>query len=539
MLTSLETIPKDRTLSYDLCIIGTGPAGITLATELADSGMRICMLESGGLQKTARGNELRRVVSTGISIKEHSRERAVGGTSTTWSGLSSALDPVDLGPRSYVAASGWPLLYEELRSYWEVAALRYRFPAHPLFRAFKNLRNRGKLQPRWENISEKVFLAPAEPPRFGTEWKGTFQRENVDVVCHATVTKLCGATGRVDYAVVVSDTKEQYRIHAKVFVLAAGGIENSRLLLASGMGNEHDQVGRYFMNHLKNNYGIITLHTPLGDCPYYFGCLSDGFAGYAGLRLSEDVQRSRGVLNSYVRLEPLFPWSGNDGVASAVFLFKQMESVFRAWKKNQSGKVVSLRDYAETGDDTPLQESSPGRATAKAVFSVIAHMSSVARYMYARLVSKESPLIRSIRVRNFMEMEPCAENRVILGETRDVYGQLVPRVHHVPSALDRQSLIELHHTLDKEIRAQGIGVLDSKLDSVLPWPINQDSSHHLGGTRMGVDPMTSVVDPNLRVHTVDNLYCAGGSVFPTSGCANPTFTICALSIRLAEHLRKQ
>jgi choline dehydrogenase-like flavoprotein len=99
-------------------------------------------------------------------------------------------------------------------------------------------------------------------------------------------------------------------------------------------------------------------------------------------------------------------------------------------------------------------------------------------------------------------------------------------------------LIALHEALAEECRRADVGELRTSLATAETWPVDQDASHHLGTTRMGSDPRTSVVDPDCRVHTVPNLYVAGGSVFPTGGCANPTFTIVALAIRLAGHLRE-
>jgi choline dehydrogenase-like flavoprotein len=136
-----------------------------------------------------------------------------------------------------------------------------------------------------------------------------------------------------------------------------------------------------------------------------------------------------------------------------------------------------------------------------------------------------------------MEMEPDPENRVTLSDALDANGVPVPRVAHRCTELDRRSLVALHEELGRELESTGVGRLESDLATADPWPVDQDASHHMGTTRMGTDPATSVVDPDLRLHTIGNVWCAGASVFPTSGCANPTLTIVALSIRLARHLR--
>src|SRR4051812_23487662 len=304
---------------YDVCIVGTGPAGTTVANELAGSGLRIALLESGKLAPTRHGDELRRVTSEGIFIKDYSRERVLGGASTTWAGLSSPLDACDLAPRGYLKESGWPIEHAELMELYAEAARRYRFPTREMFGAtgFGAMREKGSLHPTWSRVEEKLFLAASEPQNFGREFRSLFDSDAVEVWLDATLVELAGERdgARVREGVVRSSGGREARLRARVFVIATGGIENARLLLLSktpwkqGLGNEHDQVGRWMMNHPKNYCGVLELARPVDSAPYYFGCLHQGFAGYAGLRLPEDVQREKKLLNSYVRLEPLFPWS--------------------------------------------------------------------------------------------------------------------------------------------------------------------------------------------------------------------------------------
>lgn len=550
-MRDLNEISELEPESYDLCIIGTGPAGIVLCSELAATGLRICVLESGGWRKNGHNDELRKVISEGIEIKDHSRERVVGGASSTWSGLSAPLDGVDMAERPFLKVPGWPISREELRPYWAAAGERYRFPKFSAFENFSHLRSQSQLQPKWKNISEKIFLAAGQPQRFGKEFQALFEKENITLFYNATVLNLegikTGDKNRVGHAVVVTPNGKKHIIQARFFILATGGIENVRILLNStnlcqeGLGNEYDQVGRYFMNHPKNNFGVIKLAKPFrDDASYFFGCLKDGYAGYAGLRLKEETQLAMGVLNSYIRLEPIFPWSDNSGVGGAIFLAKKAEYLLNKWKKSQSKETTPLRDYAETGDDNQFQtESNSWSGLIKAGLAVLFHLPSVVQYTYARLVKKNKPVIKKIRVRNFMEMEPNPENRVTLSREKDLNGQFIPLVSHRPSELDRRSLVALHCRLAEELKENSLGELKGVLiNEEKDWPINQDASHHMGATRMGHDPATSVVNQDLRLHGAENVYCAGSSVFPTSGCANPTFTICALSIRLAEHLKK-
>ena len=537
---------------YDLCIVGSGPAGATVAAELAGRGLSICVLESGRLRVTRHADALKQVESTGIHIKDYSRERVLGGASTTWAGLSSPLDDTDLEPRPWLRHSGWPLDGSALFPYYEQAAERYRFPSARRFGpegpdGFGALRGSGRFAPSWRGIEEKVFLACAEPQDFSKEVRHVYESGEVDLYLDASVTELVGERTpeggqRVTAARLRSRGGAERELRARVFVIATGGLENARLLLNSrdlcpaGLGNEHDQVGRYMMNHPKNYHGILHLDEPVEDVPYFFGCLRKGYAGYAGLRLEPSVQAELGLLNSYVRLEPLFPWSDSRGIEALVLLVKRSSFFFRSWKKKHEDEVVSLRDYSETGDDSDLQNERKGVLDWIGLcFSILFDAPKVTRYLFHRL-SRAKPKIRRVRLRNFMEMEPDPDNRVTLSDTRDAHGQPIPSVHHECTEADRRSMLALHERLVEEFPRVGIGRLETTLADEQPWPICQDASHHMGTTRMGEDPQTSVVRPDLRLHSTENVYMAGASVFPTSGSANPTFTIVALSIRLAEHL---
>ncbi len=547
MIIAPRTAPA--TAEYDLCVIGSGPAGITVAAELtrARPGLTIAVLESGALRATAHADTLKVVESSGITIKDYSRERRFGGASTTWAGLSSPFDSADFVHRPWLRHSGWPISREALMPYY-AAATRYRFPELKRFEhgGFDRLRAKGALQPAWDQVEEKVFLACAEAQNFGREHRAIFENAGVDLWLDTTALELVadGARGRVSGARVRTSEGQERTLRARTFVVACGGLENPRLLLnsrdlcAAGLGNERDQVGRYLMNHPKNYRGSIELEHAVGDEPYFFGCLKEGYAGYAGLRLNESVQAELGLLNSYVRLEPLFPWSGSEGVESLVWFAKRSKVLMQWMRRKGRSEAVPLRDYSETGDDSDLQNQRKSIAEVCGLgWNVVRDAPRVAAYGWSRLTRRGAPRTRRVRLRNFMEMEPDPENRVTLSSARCPYGMPIPKVHHVCTTVDRSSLVALHQALARELPRAGIGrLVDGLMQDEAPWPIDQDASHHMGTTRMGTDPATSVVDPTQRLHEVENVYLAGASVFPTSGCANPTFTLVALSIRLAERL---
>lgn len=546
----VESSAGERLVDYDVCIIGGGPAGLTVAGELARiaGGRRICVLESGGRSNTAFADGLREVVASGIAIKEYSRERVLGGASSTWAGLSTPLDEIDFARRPWVPGSGWPISSEELLPFYARASARYGFPNPDAFLAssWTNVLGAGDFVPKWKGLRPKVFLAPVEPPRFASEHVAVFDSARADLFLDATVVRLEGdhESGAVRMAIARNSHGGTLRVAANVFVLAAGGIENPRLLLVSryacdeGLGNENDQVGRYLMNHPKGDCGRIVLDPPLRELPAYFGFLFGEISGFFGLRASEALQRSHEILNSYVRFRPMYDWSHCDGVEAALYYLKRLKSAGRRFRRSRAGEVVPLRDYAETGDETDLQNQRKKLSDHLRLAALVwKGRADVLDYLRHRLSRRRIPLVRSIVVRNFMEMEPRTGNRVTLSQRADALGVAIPKVHHEPGSRDRRTMQILHERLRDELAAAGWGRMVSGIDAgAEPWPVDFDASHHMGTTRMGSDPKASVVDANCRVHSCPNVYVAGSSVFPTGGHANPTYTLVALAIRLAEHL---
>jgi choline dehydrogenase-like flavoprotein len=537
---TFDHLPPPGTPSYDLCVIGGGPAGLTVANEVARRRprLRLCVLESGGRERSVFADELRDVDATGIRVKAHSRERVLGGASSTWAGLSAPLDGIDFEHRPWVPHSGWPLSREELLPYYAAAAERYRFAPLALFEP-EAWRPDGER--RWQRLEWKTFLRNETPQRFGEELADMFERDGVDLCLNATVTRLGGdaETGRATHAAVRTAAGAEGEIRARRFVVAAGGIENARLLLLStfacpdGLGNERGQVGRYLMNHPKGTHGTLVPRRPLPSSLPFFGLGRGPHQGFLGLRLREEEQAARGLLNSYLRLLPVHAWADRPGVQALVGTVRRLRA---GWREADAAMLPP--DPMEVPDPDGEGEPAagwPGWAAAAA--AVARDHRSVRAFLAHHLRGEGGQPVTAFVLRNFMEMAPDPANRVTLGTRRDAFGTPLPAAHHDVGCLDRRSMTAVHEALREDLASGGWARLESGLDEgAEPWPLREDASHHLGTTRMGRDPSTSVVDGQGRVHSAPNVYVAGGSVFPTCGNANPTLTIVALAIRLAEHL---
>ncbi len=521
---------NNKDLIYDICIVGTGPAGMTLCSELSNTNKKICVLESGTLEKNDYADSLRETESDGlIKIRNSSRERVFGGTSTTWSGLSSPMDKVDF--------EKWPIKIEDLEKYY-IKTNKYGFPKFEDFNKSNTdeIKNKSELKLESDKLEEKIFIALDPPWNFANRLKGIFNKDNIDLYLDATVIKINKKDNQsIDNLEITDSKNNKYKVNAKIFVLAVGGIESSRLLLSSNIGNEHDQVGKYIMNHPKDNHGILILNKPIENADYLFGYLNKGFAKYSGFRINENLQKKLNIMNSYMRFEPIFPWTDSRGVADLITITKKMKIFLDWWKKKQKN-IIRLRDWNETGDDRKPQNKKINNFKWNiAIYNMIKDIRKVLSYTLHRLLHNKKLLIKTIRIRNFMDMEPRAENRIILSDKLDINGNRLPKIILNISDIDKYSLMKLHEIFKEEIEKNNIGIFQSNLDKN-KWPIISEASHHLGGTIMGNDNKKSVVDRDLKVHSIENLYICSSSVFPTAGCANPTYTICALAIRLADKL---
>lgn len=500
MLKDAGEVPDGSLLRTGVCIIGAGAAGITLARELEGRGIDVLVLESGGLAPSAENQRLYAGVAAGAlepfpDYSIDSRLRYFGGSTNHWGGQCRPFEEHDFDAREWIPASGWPLTVADLVPHYIRAAAICQIPAFHGPEALDMAIFREQFRDT-DSLAARLFHY-SPPTRFGEVYRQELiGSAKTTILLNANCVSIDAAEGgrSIRELKVRGPGGRHLTVEARQFVLACGGLENARLLLnsdgaaASGLGNERDQVGRYFMEHPSVYAGRFVLWPTPHE-------LRQGiFDVYRGL-----------VTPDGVRLKPSI----------------QTTNVFQ-----KRARTAAVAFFLLPDDPAPQQEE---------VLSTGYRID--ADLMTRSLPSKVGQTFHG-RIWADFEATPNPESRVTLTGERDVLGLLRIRVDWVRNPLDYRSLDRSVRELGRVLHSKSKGRIRVDFDPENPegQPIGYNN-HHMGTTRMGVDPATSVVDRDCRVHGIENLYVAGSSVFPTSGVANPTLTIVALALRMAAHLR--
>lgn len=509
MQLDARAIERETRLGADVCIIGAGPAGLTLARELVASNGTVILLESGGVDSDDELQALNDGVALGSPYRglRATRHRQIGGSANLWNtaieGRAAAkyvpLDHVDFVEHTAFHQSGWPPPFDRshLKPFYERAHTVCGLGAFDSHSA-RWARREGHGPPLTDRDDLTVRVYHAGPAsQFTTALPDEIRRsENIRLVHNATCRSLLAdGARRVVGADATSNAGNVFRVDARLFVVAAGAVENARLLLASAdhgtaLGNQHGWVGRCFMEHPRDySLRLVPQSTDVFHELTFFDLhQSRDNAWIIGrLGLGESALRSHGFPNASVTLLPRprrRPWLAALGRA----LGQQDRPLFQ-------------------------QRASLGYGWSRAA--------NVARSCDA------------LQVLINLEQHPHPDNRVVLGSARDANGVPRAELHWSWRAHEQATLGRLRAFLADRLNALGLGKVHVSTDA-LPDP---NAHHHAGTTRISVDPGHGVTDTDCRVHGIDNLYVAGAAVFPTAGFANPTLTIVALALRLADHLK--
>jgi choline dehydrogenase-like flavoprotein len=519
------------TVDTDICIVGAGAAGLTLARQVASFSRDVCVIEGGDLAPDPEVQQLHDIESTGYAMRPDymSRARCYGGTCNLWAGRNMLLEPSDLEPRGWVPGSGWPIPYSELAAFYPGAARELglaSLDSTPPAWLHRHMSATERQLFAQQGFVPTLSLWGKRPMRFGAAHAAELKRSQVvRVFLNASVLNLIAddAGAAVNAIVAATLNGKRLTIRARTFVLACGGLENARLLLvsndkhANGLGNDRDLVGRYFMDHPRAVHGVMHAGP---DCrfPLLRGRPMAGGKLQLGIGLTSDAQREEGLLNHYVTFE------------------SQTSSYTQAKYQSfiQTMKVVLRRGYAGSRFDLARRhvQNLPNMIYLISPKELMPHL-LYRWYVAAREALPHRRKPRSYVVVYFCEQPPDPESRVTLSRQRDRFGMNLIQLHWRIGEPVYRTVSRLEARLRQGIEKAGIG----RLEEGKGEPVFTDASHHMGTTRMSASPATGVVDPDCKVHGVANLYVAGSSVFPCAGFANPTITIVALALRLAGHLK--
>jgi choline dehydrogenase-like flavoprotein len=549
LIIDANTVPRGSRLDADVCVVGSGAAGIPLALALSAMGLSVLMMEAGFAGEDSRTQSL--YEGEVADERLHSppnkyRLRQFGGSTPIWGGRCVPLDPIDFESRGYVPSSGWPISYSDLVPFYPEAnalaeAGRFQYDADELFDPAGEPLIRGFVSTVVRTNSLERFSCPTNfAERYGKRLKSA-PGLKVVMGANCTAVRLQPDGGQVRALDIATLAGNRFSVTAKMYTLAVGGLETPRLLLASrdvapaGIGNEHDLVGRYYMCHIAGNVGALTIDGPASLVRHGYEVTPDGVYCRRRIAIAPDVQRQLGLANMVARLHfsRISDPAHRSGVLSALYLVRN--SIRHEYAKRLSdGGKTTLATYLRHVRNVMAD---PVDTSAFLLHWLTRHTLAQRKFPSVILRNRTNRFSLEINA----EQVPRADSQISLVSSTDALGVPRLRVDWRYSPLDIESVRRSLDLFATEVARCGVGRFEyngDKLEADLTR-FGAYGGHHIGTARMGVDEKSSVVDANCRVHSVKNLFVAGSAVFPTSSQANPTLSIIALALRLAGHLGRR
>lgn len=548
-------MPEGRRIEAEVAVVGAGPAGIIVSLELARAGHQVVLLESGGERFDAKRQELGETVGEDPfhDAMSLATRRQLGGASNIWGGRCVAFDPIDFESREVVGEARWPLGYEDVAPYMERAGEWCRC-GEPVFNAAQVPELAGRtLVPGWRDgeVRASDLERWSLPTNFGAVYGEELRRTpGLRLETGLTCTEVVPAEGgsehggrRVDHLVARRPDGGRVEVRARRYVLAAGGLESTRLLFASrrrdrdGLGNHSGHLGRWYMAHVEVRVGRAHFTTPPERTIHEHERDRDGV--YVRRRFSFDpaLQRTERLPNAVM-------WLVNDEVGDAAHRSGVLSFVYLMLASPLGGRFVAegiRRHHLKTIEPPRLRDH---------FRNVVADLPGTARFAvgfaYRRFLRRgrkvpgffvPSPA-NAYPLRYHGEHLPHWESRVEPTDELDALGMPRLRTHLHFSDEDVAAVGRAHELLDRALREQGLGHVEMLYDDVASAVREQlfGGYHQSGTTRMSAEPGDGVLDANLAVHGFDDLFVVSSSAFPTSSQANSTFMLTAFAARLADHL---
>lgn len=521
MIADLERDPNLTDFSADVCIVGAGAAGITLAAELVRQGMRVLLLESGGKELESAAQTLNQGFYAGQLHQGANvgRFRALGGTTTAWGGQVLEMNAQDFAVRPWVPGSGWPFPKEELRPYYERA-----LPAEGLAQVIRSddevWREMKMNEPNLGDALELYFTRWCPKPNFACLYRETLASPNLRVVLHATATVMLLAEdgSNVKGIQCRSLAGQEHIFSAMQYVLCLGTIESVRFLLQPLPGgqtpswNRSGLLGRYFQSHIDLN----AAHVPERDAAklqrWFANVYLRGYKYHPKFRLASQLQRQEQILN----------------IAGSITCINTTEVELRR-VKSLARNFVSGRFSRLTVEDLPR---------------TLRQLPAMLRLGYGYCMHGRAawPKKSAFWLRTHCEQEPLSQSCITLAEARDAVGLLRAQLDWRVSPLEWKTIHRFTELVQRTFAGLGLANIVPRPELAIEEGFRNitfdDSHHHMGGTRMAASAAEGVVSPDLQLHGMKNAYVCSASVFPTSGFSNPTHTLIALAIRLADHLKE-
>ena len=532
MISCISEFEEEEIFETELCIIGGGAAGIDIARFFDKTNKSVLLVESGGTDFDPNTQKLYEMKCIGKSIRDggydfnphlvdrfkgECRARMFGGTTNIWSGKWKMLEPIDFEKKDWIPNSGWPISFEELLPFYKEIAREYSIlDLNSSLNEDLQTEIVNSVLGGTKDIKYTIHYTEKLPLNFNTNlYKEELGKsKNVHILLNANAYELIleNSCNKVEKLIIKTLEGKKYSVVARVFILACGGLENARLLLASnkqittGIGNNNDLVGRFYMDHPKGKLGIVKPLSSYSLPNIFFGSKKEDKSYRVGFSLSEVKQRELRTLNHNFYLKPVYDRQINL-VISTLTNFKI---------------AISKRQLARLMFATKV---------------LLKNFVFVCKFIIKTLINKPINKICHYEITHYLEQSPNYESRLFLGEEVDKLDMKKIIIDWKLSSIDKESFKRFINQIQKVFSEIGLGslIIDKNYYDL---KFVRDASHHMGTTRMGNTPDDGVVDLNCKVFGIDNLYIAGSSVFPTGGNANPTYTILALSRRLCRHLEK-
>ena len=492
----------EKNIQSDICIVGAGAAGITLALEMAKHKINIVLIESGDFEVDKKTQSLYEGFNIGkdYSLTE-TRARFLGGTTNWWGGMCHPLHEVDFEPKEYCPNyDGWPIQRSELDEYYKKAHHYldlddddYDYSIDKC-REYSKINKKGFLEGS-ENIEGQMFMMSRGPTNYRSKFSEKLSKsDNITVFTNLNVINISTLEGSVNYVeAVMGGGGRVVKFKSANFVIAMGGIETPRLLLNSnneykdGIGNKNDLVGRFFMEH------------PHSEC--------------AELHLNPDV-----IMDDFLDTGT---WVPNK-------ISKYPEAMWPLYSINK--KEIKQRKILNASFTT-IRPDTKDSYNQFSDNSVTVEVTKLMKKLFNSV--NDNNLVNKVAIMARTEQAPNPNSRITLSKERDFLGQRKVVLNWELLKIDIDTIFKSLYVVNNELIKKKIGRI--KLNSDNEFNIF-GGHHHMGTTKMHNNEKLGVVDSNLKLHELNNLYVASSSVFPTSGFANPTLTIVALSIRLSEYL---